>query len=838
MRTRDASTWGIRALVAGMCAGAAALLVVFGDAEPVVPGLRVPWWLLAPLCAITEILVVHLPTARNAHTHSFRELPSVLGLAFLAPLGYLGAHLLGAGAALVLHRRQRGIKLAFNLAWFGLEALLGVATYRLLLGGASPAEPRAWAAALGAALVTDLVSAGLVTAAIAVNEREFDFPVLREAVTRGAVAATANTCLASLAVVLLVYEPRAVVFLVVVLLVLYVAYRAYVTLSVGYARVELLYRFVRGAGMSVQLDDAVGTVLREARELMRASNAELVMLPHDGHSGTRFALRDGAHEVETSSQEVTQRSWWDRAASGEVVLAGSEAGGDDARLEPRGGIAAPLRTRDAVVGVLLVRDRTVEVEPFSEEDARLFGTLAAHASVALENARLVDRLRRVAAEREHQALHDPLTGLPNRLLLRERLVTAVGHGQVAVLVLGLDDVAGVNEVLGHASGEALLRLVAERLRAVVGDAVGRLEGNEFAILLSGQTSEGATALGHGLLAALAQPLRLGEVPLYVSGRVGVAMAPDDATDPDVLLRYASAAMHAGDSNAAAVAHHSGTAVAAGERRLALAADLAHALAEGGLEMWYQPQADAVTGEVFGVEALLRWRHPVYSYVPPDEFIAVAERTGQLHHLTEFAIATALAQRAAWAAKGLELTMSVNITARDVHDQNLPARVGRHLAATRTPPDALVIEITESGVMTEPERALAVLHGLVSHGVRLSIDDFGTGYSSLAYLERLPAHEVKVDRSFVQRLAQRDLDSPVIRSTVALAHELGLRVVAEGVESSLVWERVTALGCDAVQGYVLARPMPANELGLWLGVRLPAVRGTDRGHELGIPTEAA
>jgi len=790
-RNRHTATWDIWALVAGMCALAGLLLWVFRGAAAIAPSPWVTWWLLLPLCALAEVFVVHLPTTRNAHTHSFRELPTLLGLAFLTPPGYLAAHLLGAGTALLLHRRQRGIKLAFNLAWFAIEAALGVAAYRLLLGAASPAEPRGWAAALGAALITDLVGAGLVTIAIALQEHEFDFPILREAVTGGALAAAANTCLASLVVLLLVDEPRAVPMLAVVLLVVYFAYRGYVTLSVRYARLQLLYRFVRSAGMSVEPDEAARTVLDEARDLMRASRAELVMLP----------------EIDPLDRSV----WWRRAADGEVVLV----------PEPDGGVAAPVRSRGAVVGVLLVTGRTVEVEPFSAEDARLFGTLAAHASVALENAQLVQRLRQIAAEREYQALHDALTGLPNRLLLRAQLATAVAEGEVAVVVLGLD-IDSVNEVLGHAAGESLELLVADRLSDRFGDAAARLEGNEFAIMLPNHTAGEAAALARELLASLTEQLRLGDVPVYVSGRAGVASASHDATDPDVLLRYATAAMHSADSAGDPVARHAAKAIQASERRLALAADLARALTDGGLEMWYQPQADARTHNVVGVEALLRWRHPLYSYVPPTELIAVAERTGQMAGLTEFAIRTSLAQRAAWAAQSLDLAVSVNLTARDLHDAQLPARVAGHLAESGTPPARLVIEITESGVMTDVERALAVLRELVDLGVRVSIDDFGTGHSSLSYLERLPAHEVKVDRSFVMSLAKHEAGSPVVRSTISLAHELGLHVVAEGVESTLVWERVAALGCDAVQGYVLAPAMPADVFVRWLADHRQAV----------------
>jgi EAL domain-containing protein (putative c-di-GMP-specific phosphodiesterase class I) len=254
------------------------------------------------------------------------------------------------------------------------------------------------------------------------------------------------------------------------------------------------------------------------------------------------------------------------------------------------------------------------------------------------------------------------------------------------------------------------------------------------------------------------------------------------------------------------------------RRLALAGDLAGAIARSEFELHFQPQVDAVSGAVLGLEALLRWQHPVHGAVPAPEIIAVAERTGLGRVLAERILGEALRQRALWAAAGHELMVSVNVTPRDLREERLLDTVSRLLVSTGTPPSQLVLEITEHDVMTDPERCAVVLRGLRDLGVQLSVDDFGTGHSSLAYLERLPVHEVKIDRTFVLRLGGDIADAAIIRATVSLAHELGLRVVAEGVEDDLVLGRARDLGCDVIQGYWIARPMAAALVPGWLCAR--------------------
>jgi diguanylate cyclase (GGDEF)-like protein len=809
---------GIALLVATMLAVTVGLFVALGDqqtASVAEPG--IPWWLLLPLFALAEVAVLHVPTSRGgAHTHSLRELPNVLGLAFLAPTAYLLAHLAGTGAALLLHRRQRGTKLAFNLALFSLEVVVGITAYRLVLGDASPVDPRGWLAALTATLLTDVLSALLIAGVIALHERELDRSVLAQTLTRGSLAVVANTALACLVVVLLVLESSALPLLVVVLLVMFVTYRAYLVLWVGHARVHQLYRFVQETADLTGAEELVTVVLREARDVMHASAAEVVLLDGRGQIRRR-ALSEEAPDVVETAEPVPEETWWHCALDGEAVRADvTEC--DLHGADCRGGVAAPLRLAEAgVTGVLLVHDRTVDVDPFTPEDAQLFATLTAHASAALDNAFMLDKLRRVAAEREHQAMHDTLTGLPNRAGLSQRLEAALDGGTLALLLLGTDDIARVDDVLGHSSGMALLRLLAQRLGEASPEPVYRLEGDQFAVVLAGRAAGDALDLAGRLVAALRQPLLLGAVPLHVTARVGIACAPLDGADAEDLIRLAVLSMHTGAPGEITTAHGKALGVQDGQRRLVLAADLSTALDEGGLEVWYQPQVVLRDGTLHGAEALLRWQHPTYSWVNPSEIVNVAERTGQLLRLTEMVLATALEQRARWQRDGLSVSVSVNLAAQTIQE-DLAERVARHLWATRTPARLLVLEVTESGVMRDSERGLAVLRSLSQLGVELSIDDFGTGHSSLAYLDRLPVQEVKIDRAFVQALEGREHDSAVLRSTIGLAHEMGLRVVVEGVEGTEALRKVEDLGSDLGQGYVIARPMPGGDLFAWWTVR--------------------
>jgi diguanylate cyclase (GGDEF)-like protein len=385
----------------------------------------------------------------------------------------------------------------------------------------------------------------------------------------------------------------------------------------------------------------------------------------------------------------------------------------------------------------------------------------------------------------------------------------------AVLLIDLDDFKDVNETLGHDAGDALLKVTARRLQEYRQGDVARLGGDEFAVLVAGAPPGEAMRHARVLRQVISEPVAMRDISLIATASIGVAPLPTDPAHADQTLTQADVAMYAAKAARSGAELYTAQGTDSVHRRLALAGDLPGAIARSEFEMHFQPQVDAVSRAVLGFEALLRWQHPVYGAVPAPEIIAVADRTGLGRMLAERILEEALRQRALWAAAGHELMVSVNVTPRDLREERLLDTVARLLISTGTPPSELIIEITEHDVMTDPERCAAVLQGLRDLGVQLSIDDFGTGHSSLAYLERLPVHELKIDRTFVRRLSSDVADAVIIRATVSLAHELGLRVVAEGVENDFVMGQARDLGCDVVQGYFIARPMPAALVTGWL-----------------------
>ena len=442
------------------------------------------------------------------------------------------------------------------------------------------------------------------------------------------------------------------------------------------------------------------------------------------------------------------------------------------------------------------------------------------------------RLRRQAALNRHQALHDALTGLPNRMLFMDRttqaLLASIREGEsVAVMIMDLDRFKDVNDTLGHHTGDRLLVQVGERLRAQLraADTVARLGGDEFAILLPRIDGlAAASVVAAKLRAALDEPFELDELQrVHVEASVGIATSPGHGHDAEVLLQHADIAMY--DAKRA----HAGSAVYDPARdqyspeRLALVGELREAIDRGDLVLHYQPKVNLVhpADAVHSAEALIRWEHPERGLLPPAEFIPQAEHTGLMRPLTLWVLEAALRQSQAWREQGRDLAIAVNLSAANLADASLPDDVDALLRRFGVPPERLTLEITESIAMADPVRAAAVLERLDALGVDLSIDDFGTGHSSLAYLKRLPVKELKIDRSFVIGMQDAADDGVIVRSTIDLGHNLGLRVVAEGVEDEDTRRWLGEQGCDVVQGYAISRPLPADRFGAWLDERASA-----------------
>jgi len=442
------------------------------------------------------------------------------------------------------------------------------------------------------------------------------------------------------------------------------------------------------------------------------------------------------------------------------------------------------------------------------------------------------KLRIQVEENEYQALHDTLTRLPNRTLFRDRMEQAIlqarrEDSRFSLLVMDLDRFKEINDTLGHRNGDLILQAIGPRLRNLLRDvdSIARFGGDEFAVLLPGAASaDAAMRVASKIATALSRPFMLKGLTLDVETSIGISLFPDHGTDVDTLIQRADVAMYM------AKEAHAGYEVYAADRdqntpkRLALLGELRRGLENKELVLFYQPKADIKTGKVTSVEALLRWQHPEHGLTFPDDFIPLAEHTGLIRPLTLYVLNEALAQCHQWQEQGLTLNIAVNLSARNLLDSELPDDVAQLLDTWQVDPSLLKLEITENTIMVDPPKVLTKLRDL---GVGLSIDDFGTGYSSLSYLRKLPVEEIKIDRSFVMNMPQSENDQQIVRSTIDLASGLGLKVVAEGVETKDTWRELAEFGCDVVQGYFLTRPIPPQELVEWLAKPVDAPAATDK-----------
>ena len=446
-----------------------------------------------------------------------------------------------------------------------------------------------------------------------------------------------------------------------------------------------------------------------------------------------------------------------------------------------------------------------------------------------EECKLVAVMRDITERKAHQeqlqyqATHDPLTKLPNRLLLRQRITRALktaseSGGTAAVMLLDLDRFKEINDALGHRTGDLLLKQVARRLQEPLdpGATIARLGGDEFAVLLPDTSLEQALQVSWKLIEALRSPFSVEGLSLQIETSLGLTLYPDHGHDAETLMQRADVAMYVAKRKRAGLAVYRPEQDFNSRRHLTLRGDLRRAIDGDLLTLVYQPKVLAQTDEVIGAEALLRWEHPQHGNIPPDEFVELAEHSGLIRQLTQWVLANAMRQISEWQNEGFHLNVSVNLSARNLLEEDLPHALARLLAAHETPPEQLTLEITESVIMEDPEQALKTVTRLENLGVGISIDDFGTGYSSLSYLMRLPAKEMKIDKSFVMKMGQDPASATIVHSTIDLAHNLGLAVVAEGVESPALWNVLKELGCDIGQGYHFSPPVPPEEVPAVLG----------------------
>jgi diguanylate cyclase (GGDEF)-like protein len=803
---------------APLAAAAFVCLVAFWIQEP-------DWYEKWPggLAALAGLVLAHravlnLPIRRQTMLVVVTEIPLVLAIYFLPAPMVLVVVTLGALITQVRDRMEPP-KLWFNVAKSAAScsaALLVVEALPPIRG----AGPGTWgilfAAGITNAVVSFLAVSGVVTL---VQGRHAAQEALRSGPPAVATASI-NTAIALVFLVALDAQPWAAVLLTVLAGALIVLYRSFAGFFRQYRALADVYELtlaIREHGNDGGLPDVL---LGRVRRLMKAEFATLWLPAQGRHPEVLLTARvDDAGLLDISPTPAQIR---ERAVAGEHAVAVGPQFGTTTDLRHtlheagrKDAIVVPLRSGQTTVGSLEVVNRIGVT--FRPADVQVLETIAAHAAAAVENNRLVERLR-------YDAYHDRLTSLPNRRRITDALAESVrvrAPGEVvAVLLFDVDGLRDVNESMGHAAGDKLLAEVAERLRGIAGPGalVGRFGGDEFVVTLRDESTEATVQLATQVREQLRGPMTVGSLTLDVDTAVGVAVHPDHSDDPDTLLRRAELAANAAKVVPYGVQLFHPALESRAVRRLGLATDLRRALDGGHLEVYFQPKVTIRDRHLVGVECLARWQHPAHGDVAPEDFVAVAEHTGQLHRLTEVVLAEGLRRCRQWADADRPLSIAVNLSARTLLDSRFPDLVHQMLKKYRVPAGQVTFEISEPGMLGDIERALPTLGRLRALGVRLSVDDFGTGATSLANLRQLPVDEVKIDDRFVQGMATDASDLAIVRAVISLARALGLSAVAEGVESELTLELLEEMGCEVGQGYLFSRPLPYERLEAWFNAQ--------------------
>jgi diguanylate cyclase (GGDEF)-like protein len=803
--------WLLTAVLSGLAAAGYVMYAHAGGGSQ--NGGVAGWLALAAGFAMTEACVLHLTIGRQAHSFAFAEIPLVVGLLYLPAHELLSARLVGTTVALLVFRRLPLMKVAFNLAQYALGVVVALSVWRMV-ANADLGSPVTSIAVLSAMLAAAFVSALAVNAVMWLVEERRAASVFGRTLSTGLLTAGVNTAFALVAVTVFRDDWRGAWAVVVIAAFLGLAQRAHIRLQKRHNALQKLDDVAGRLGRDLHVQTVAEEIVVGTSRTLDGAVVELELTnPVTGPSLLRF---DGQqlHTTSAGPSPGVRRTRHFRIG----LQRGIEV------------VRAPLRTHAGVVGYLTVSSAS-PVAGFGPDEESLVNAIAHHASIALANSRLADELRVQVADNEHQATHDPLTGLANRLMF-ERVVDAMlgSDRALGVLLFDLDRFKQVNDTLGHAAGDALLRDVGERLRVAVPQAlcIARLGGDEFTILLTNADVASASAAAECAREALLNPVELNCVPVSVDASIGIALAPQHGRSCDELLRRADVAMYAAKDGRHGVVVYDPQYDDNDASRLGMVAELRDAVQKDQLFLHYQPKVSLVDGNAHGrasVEALVRWNHPVRGLVAPDDFIGIAEQTGVIVALTDWVLTRSLTECRRWLDSGLDMSIAVNISPRVLRDATFPDRLAEMLATHRVPAARLTLEITESAIMDDVEHTVDVLWQLRKAGVRLSIDDLGIGQSSLAYLKRLPVHEVKIDKSFVLNMADDQDDDAIVCMVVGLAHRLRLSVVAEGVETVHARERLVEIGCDVAQGYWYSRPLASADVAPWFAGRADLGRPT-------------
>jgi diguanylate cyclase (GGDEF)-like protein len=782
-----------------------------------------------------EQFLVNVEFRRQAHTFTLAGIPLLIGVLVLPPIVFVLTRLVASVLALAWQRVSVD-KMAYNSAAYVFEAAADAILVHLLLHPARSLDLRTAASLIVLLAVVDQFIGALVLVVIRVHNGPLSRADVVEGLAPGFVLSTASSMFALSMIILFEYGALGAAAAAMLLAIFAAGYRAYAAARHRHESLTLVHEFVTGGVGAQSLEALAEELLARIRRLLRASTVQVMLIDSDSARGDRFPSQVGSaltlavdedDSLHVSHQDFDTGDWvvLRTLTQQEPLLAGRTTKDPGVRhwLDEHGfrdAMMVALPDSSGMRGTLQVTDRLGETSTFTAEDLTMLQTLTGHLAVALRSIRLVQKLG-------YDAGHDSLTGLVNRRGLytdgQARLAEAPGRRR-ALLLLDLDKFKEVNDSLGHHAGDQLLVEVGARLRGQLrgGDLLARLGGDEFAILLEDAGYEEASNVAENLRARLAVPFTapagssaMGTLTLHSSVSIGIARFPDDGPDLSALLRKADIAMYKAKTSGEGYHLYSGTDDADGATRLRTVDELQIAMTADQFVMHYQPKVDLDTGDVHCVEALVRWDHPTRGLLYPDAFLALVEASGLMRAMTQFVLEMSLDQAKAWQAQGEHLTIAVNLSASSLVDADLPDQIFNMLATRGVPPSGLQLEITEEFLMADHDRARSILTRLREGGVQISIDDYGTGYSSLSYLRELPIDELKLDQSFVLPMADDARAAALVASTIDLAHSLGLRMVAEGVETEVAYADLKRLGCDQAQGFLLSRPVPAATLDHWL-----------------------
>ncbi|MEV4596465.1 putative bifunctional diguanylate cyclase/phosphodiesterase [Amycolatopsis sp. CA-161197] len=794
------------------------------------------WW-IGPVLALAFLLAEQLGINVDVRsgiswTISFTEIPLVIGF-FVAPFEVvLAAHLV-AGIGTLLARKVAG-RVLYNAGAFLLEITGAFAVAGLVKQAVGGGEAMPWVAALAGTLTAPLVSTLLALAAVRVLRRRMRVSTAIRLTGRILVVGFVNASVGLSGYLVIANTPQAWPLVLAVFLGLTALYWAYSDLLREQRDMEALsdvslmvarsgqQAAARPAGRADELVGGVDVrewatiaerikdqlaagrvVLRlrlEAKDTMRVVVAGDELPPVDPNADDPLQRLPGAH---VRHFRITE-------ANPDVRAALLNRGAQEA-------LVVPLRSANQLLGVVEAHDRLSRWRGFGKYDVQLLGTMASHLATSLDNRRLLATLR-------HDAYHDPLTGHLNRPGFQQVAKEPLrDFANAVVLRIDLDVFSTVSDALGYSWADRMVIAAGRRIRDALGPDVplARLEGASFAALLVGCTPENAHAAAERLRVQLSAPYPVDRLSVEANAMIGYATtSTEDGGEPvdvDGLLQRADVAVRAtrGGEEVRGYVPSMGQIFL---RRFQMVTQFRQSLEDGHVSVHYQPKITLPNRQVQGVEALVRWVHPEFGRLGPDEFVPAIEAAGLIGVLTSFVLEASLKRVRKWLDEGLRISAAVNLSVRNLADEDFPAKVQRELERYDVPPELLTFELTESGVMSDPQKALPILRELHSLGIVLAVDDFGTGYSSLAYLRQLPVDQVKIDKSFVLGMGTDLGDLAVVRSIVELGHSLGLTVVAEGVEEDVARDQLEAMGCDVAQGYLISRPLPEDRLEAWLQAR--------------------